>query len=337
MTTMRKTLIAAALFLATGARVYEGHRSSALQSEARALQQQQAQVKKQIQHLRQELDEATHRLASLVEANHRWEANSNELARLRGEVVLLRRDSEQLKAFRGLQSADPHVAEMVGWLNRVQRLKDRLAQHPEASIPELGSLKEGDWLGIAAGQPKLDSEADYRDALNRLRGIAEARNIYPMRDAIVDYTKANNGMWPTDLTQIKPFLKAPIDDAILQRYEIVAADTLPMTTPMSGWVLTQRASVDPDFEWRLMVGSDDFSVLDFKHSEMFRPLLPAIRAYLAANNGQMPEDADLTKLAPYVRTAEEQAALASATQQYESASPEGRTVSLNTLKSLRFN
>ena len=40
--------------------------------------------------------------------------------------------------------------------------------------------------------------------------------------ALLKYVEANNGDLPTDVLQLKPFFGEPVDDALLQRYEIVA-------------------------------------------------------------------------------------------------------------------
>ena len=334
MTTLQKTLIAATLVVMAGAGAYEGHQVSSLHSEARALQQQQAALKEQIQRLRQERDEAANRLALLVEQNSRWKANSNELLKLRSEVVLLRRDSEQLKALRSLQSTDGPAAATVAWLDRVQRLKERLAQSPYASIPEMASLTEQDWL--AATTEELKSETAYRWAFRMLRTQAEVHYLEPIHDAIVAFAKANGGKCPTDLAQVKPYLKTPIEDAILQRYEILPGDTLPLMDPDSGWVLTQKsAAVDPDSDQRIMIGETSFNSLSFKQYELLKPLMPVIQAYFAANKDQVLENADPARFAPYIRTAEEQAVLASAIKDYESASPQKRANNLGILQRLR--
>jgi ribosomal protein L44E len=334
MTTLQKTLIAAALVVAGGG-VYEGRQASSLCSEARALERQQASLKEQTQRLQQERDETTNRLALLVEENNRWKANSNEVLRLRSELVLLQRDSEQIKALRRLQGTDPQAAATIAWLDRVQRLKGYLAKNPDAAIPEFASLTEQDWLQATLA-PGLDSDKKCRYALSSLRRTAEFHYLEPMRDAIVEYTKAHDGKWPADLAQVKPYLKTPIDDAILQRYQTASADSLPMSAPVvKGWVLTEKAPVDLECDARLMLGSEDGSLLSFKDSVRFKTLTPAIQAYYAANNGQMPADADLEKLAPYVRTAEEQAALASVKKDYEAASVANRAYYLKILQHLK--
>jgi hypothetical protein len=218
-------------------------------------------------------------------------------------------------------------------LDRVQHLKERLAQSPEASIPEMASLTEQDWL--LATSEMINSEGNDRWAFSYLRSMAEGRYLCTMRDAVVEYAKANDGKWPADLAQITPYLKTPVEDAILQRYEIVQPDSLLLPTPISNWVLTEKAPVDSEYDLRHMVGADDFTGLRFKDLETIKTLTPVIQAYFAANNGQTPEDADLEKFAPYAGTAEQQDALAAATRRYESASVEYRGTIRNIINSLR--
>jgi hypothetical protein len=91
--------------------------------------------------------------------------------------------------------------------------------------------------------------------------------------AVWAFTIDNNGQPPTDPSQIASYLNRPIDGATIQKYlgEITAniATQLP---PAAATVLA-----------------------------------PAFKAYAAANNGQFPQD--LSVLAPYLTTPEQQAVL----------------------------
>jgi hypothetical protein len=63
--------------------------------------------------------------------------------------------------------------------------------------------------------------------------------------ALQKYLKANNGQFPTDLSQLQPYFDSPVDGAILQRYEIVPANTIPKAKEMSvSWLIVQKTRVD---------------------------------------------------------------------------------------------
>ena len=145
---------------------------------------------------------------------------------------------------------------------------------------------------------------------------------------------------PADLSQLKPYFRTPIDDAILQRYEIVPADSLPtITLPgVGGWVITQKAAVDLEYDTRIVAARTDSGMAyggsgSFEQSEIVKLLTPAIQKYCSANNQRMPSDP--AQLAAYVTTPEARGALEKAIKEYESESPEKRAESLKMLERLR--
>ena len=92
MTALQKTLVSTVLIAAVGAGVYEARQASRLQEENQALQQQQAPLKEQIEHLQRERDDAANRLAAVQGELARVTSaqKSAELLKLRGEVGTLR-------------------------------------------------------------------------------------------------------------------------------------------------------------------------------------------------------------------------------------------------------
>jgi RNA polymerase sigma factor (sigma-70 family) len=92
MTTLQKTIIAAALTAAVGTGIYAAHHSSRLRAQLQTLQQAQAPLTGQIQRLEQEQALASNQLAALSEENARLKArrSETELLKLRGEVGTLR-------------------------------------------------------------------------------------------------------------------------------------------------------------------------------------------------------------------------------------------------------
>ena len=92
MATTQKVLIAASVVVAVGAGIYEGHKASGFQKQAQALQQQQAALAEENRQLSTARDEDRQQLTALRDENERLNRNTAELAGLRSEVALLRRN-----------------------------------------------------------------------------------------------------------------------------------------------------------------------------------------------------------------------------------------------------
>ncbi|MDQ6632318.1 MAG: hypothetical protein M3Y82_11295, partial [Verrucomicrobiota bacterium] len=202
--------------------------------------------------------------------------------------------------------------EMKSWLARVTQLKQRLDAMPDQKIPELKFVTEQDWLN--AGRSKLDTEVDYRKALSQIRHAGENKVFNIFQPALKKYFEANNGQFPTDLSQLQPYFKAPVDEAILQRYEIAPSDKIPNLNMGGDWIITQKAPVDEEYDERVGIGprgygstgSDSWKKADDLTS-VIKILDPAMKAYATANNGKEP--ALLFQLQPYITTPEQKAAL----------------------------
>ena len=98
MTTLQKTFVAVTVAALAGTGIYQAKQAYDARAEVQSLQQQQAPLAEQIQQLQSALNDATNQLAGLVAENAQLKSNSNEmkLMKLRGEVTLLRRDSQEL-------------------------------------------------------------------------------------------------------------------------------------------------------------------------------------------------------------------------------------------------
>jgi RNA polymerase sigma factor (sigma-70 family) len=92
MTTLQKTLVTATVAVLAGAGIYEAHQASQLREQNGTLQQQQATLVEQIQQLHRERDDATNEVTSLAGELTKFKANDLELAKLRNEVAVLRRN-----------------------------------------------------------------------------------------------------------------------------------------------------------------------------------------------------------------------------------------------------
>jgi hypothetical protein len=219
-----------------------------------------------------------------------------ELLKLRGEVARLRVDSN-----------DPTGIAAKALTAKVERLKQRMQETPNARIPELQLLTEEDWISIA--NRKLDSDDDYRQALAGLRQVADGKWVATLHLALHRFGKANGGQFPTDLAQLKTYFDSPADDAMLQRWQIVAANTVPKRVDGGNWVITQKAAVDAEFDRCFVIGLGGYNGTGFfPSSGWLGDTLGTLReAYSAANKGQ--KYTEISQLLPYATTPEQKAAL----------------------------
>jgi RNA polymerase sigma factor (sigma-70 family) len=297
MTTLPKTLITATVAVLAGAGVYEARQASQLREQVQTLQQQQAPLAQQILQLQRERDAGTNRLASLLAENEQLKSNENtaELLKLRAEVTRLQN-----------QANGPTDSAAKSWVNRVNLLKQRLEQTPSAKIPELQFVTEQDWLNAARGN--LDTDADYRRALSSLRNACENKVANMLQKALKVYIQNNSGQLPTDLSQLQPYFDSPMDDAVLQRWEIAPASTVKSLSMGGDVIITQKAPVDDVFDTRYGIGPNGFGSADFLSStDTYKTMQPVFDAFRAAHNGQW--QTDMSQLAPYATTPEQQAAL----------------------------
>ena len=219
---------------------------------------------------------------------------------MRAEVARLRDASHP--------TGDPVDTAADSWLARVNLLKGRVQQTPGAKIPELQYLTDDDWLSAAKGDLKTDE--DYKRAMSNLRNMAETALIQSQfQPALKLYAQANNGQFPTDLSQLQQYFTSPVDDSILQRWEI-APHSMVGGVGVGDNIITQIAAVDGDLDNRYAVGLNGWGtsgIQDWESPSLDTILAPVLKAYMAANNGLEPTDP--SQVAPYITTPEQQAAL----------------------------
>lgn len=296
MTTIQKSIIVAALASVAGTGIYAAHQNAQLRGQIETLQEQQAPLTARMQELQQDRDDATNQLAGLLAKNAQSESNSNqnELLRLRAEVTRLEN-----------QQNDPTALAAKTLMDKVNRLKQRLAATPGATIPEMKLLTDEDWL--SAANCKLDTDTDYRKAMAALRTDAESKVVPILKSALQAYLQANNQQFPADISQLEPYFTSPLDQAILDRWEVTSPSTIPNIGVGSGGIITEKAAVDEIFDSRTAIGAEGYGTSDFLAAEAQPQLTQVMKAYQAANNGGNP--ADVSQLLPYATTPEQQAAV----------------------------
>ena len=304
MTTLQKTIITATIVTAVGTGLYEARQASNLQTQAQMLQQQQAPLAEQLDQVTRERDDAKRQLAVIRDDDKRLKRDAAELLRLRGEVERLRKSSQELAKSNGADAEDPTQIETKSWLGRVNQVKQRFEQNPGSKIPELQFLLAQDWLDATKGN-YLQTEDDYRKAMAGLRLQAATRFGMVAQGALSRYAEANNGQFPTDLSQLQPYFKTPADSAVLQGYQIIPA--IYLGNDVSGLgdrAIIQKAASDEQVDLRVAIGAG--VILQGFRAETDGALDAAISAFAAANNGQLPKG--IYDLKPFLSTPAEQAA-----------------------------
>ena len=281
--------------------LWQQRRVHRLMADGDALRQQQTALSEQIQQLSCERDKAVDRLAALREDNERLSRNTAELLKLRDEVAQSRRTV-------AAERTDPAYIATKELLNRIDKVRQRISETPTATIPEMRFLKDRDYW--EACRSSLDTEEDYLMALSSLRRAGERTFIGTLlQPALKRYAEANNGQFPTDLKQLRSYFASPVEDAILNRWAIVPAETVETADDAGKTVITTKAPVDEDWDARYVLGLERFISVgklgSFNGWGVTNPntlLAPAIQAaaeaYKAANGGREPDD--LSQAAPYL-------------------------------------
>jgi RNA polymerase sigma factor (sigma-70 family) len=114
MTALQKTVVTATIAVLAGAGIYEGHQASRLRGQVQTLKAQQAE---QTERLQTERDEMSRHIAALREDNERLKRDAIELLKLRGQVNLLRKQSDELKSLRE-KDEELQLAAQAGRSNR---------------------------------------------------------------------------------------------------------------------------------------------------------------------------------------------------------------------------
>jgi hypothetical protein len=161
------------------------------------------------------------------------------------------------------QRSDVSAASEKSELDRLNQLIEWLRRNPSENSPELKLLTAQEWLKFM--DDKLNTDGDYLRNIAHVRAAIELTKITPaLYSALKEYVKVNNGQFPTDLSQMKLYFDSPIDDAILQRWEIIPVTSVNPLIVKSGvdmggaWVITQKAPVNAEWDARVLIGTTNY-------------------------------------------------------------------------------
>ncbi len=140
----------------------------------------------------------------------------------------------------------------------VNKLRRELAKMPDKNIPELKLLDEKKW-SEDANKGKLDTKEGVRETLAKLRRAAKMRFLFTVGQAMEAYVKAAGGQLPGDLSELKPYFHPPVDDATLQRYELLHTGKL-SDLPQGEFLIAEKAAVDDEFDTLVKIGADTYAM-----------------------------------------------------------------------------
>jgi RNA polymerase sigma factor (sigma-70 family) len=187
----------------------------------------------------------------------------NELISLRGEVGRLLNEVQELsqpKTNAPLSRTDILASMEKMYSERATQLKQLLEANPSEKIPELQFLTDRDWLWLA-GRKMPDTEDGYRRAMSMTRLMAEQNFVNDLLGpALQQYAHDNNGRFPGDVSQLKPYFKSPVDNAILRRWEVLPRSRLVSELQSQleeDWYITQKAPVSRALDQRILRGVEN--------------------------------------------------------------------------------
>jgi RNA polymerase sigma factor (sigma-70 family) len=159
MTALQKTIVTATIAVLAGAGIYEARQASTLRTQVQALRQQQEPLREQNRKLQQERDNTAQMLAALREDNERLDRNSGELLRLRGEVGVLRKQSNQSPT--KLESPNSRIQFVIPYSPREEWSEMGTDAPQNTLLTMFSAIKQGD-------ETKLYQVVSRRDATESL-------------------------------------------------------------------------------------------------------------------------------------------------------------------------
>jgi RNA polymerase sigma factor (sigma-70 family) len=306
MTALQKTIVAATIAVLSGAGIYEARQAAQLREQVQTLGREQVPLAEQIQQLRSERDTATSRLNSLADELAKIKAEDTdhmEVLGLRGKVGGLQHQAnEAIK-----KADDPFVKTALNWKARAETLHQLFAENPEQRVPELQLLIEQDWLNLAQNMD-LESPDGIRRALSEVRHAAKNRFVPVLQQALKSYIDSNDGNLPNAVADLKPYFENPIDETLLDQYELLYTGKM---SDVPGNYVLKGKQVDPEYDYPWQIGPNAYSPGSSGNGTSVREasmesLKPVISAFMAANNGQLPKT--IGQLKPFLTTPDQQRA-----------------------------
>ena len=255
MTTLQKTVSGTAVASALAFALIETSQTSALQDRLAAIQKERTPVVEAAEDLPRGRDESTAKIAALQQENERLRQDQAEIAKLRSEAAeraVESRELAKLKAANYRNENDPTEIATKALLGKINLIKQQLALAPALNIPELRYLDDTTWA-LTVHRATLETEADVRKALATLRNNAKTAFAPYLRKALQTYAQTNQGALPVEFSQLKPYFDPPVEDALLDRYQMLQTGKLDEVA-RGAKLVGEKEPVDADFDGLTQIG-----------------------------------------------------------------------------------
>ena len=160
------------------------------------------------------------------------------------------------------------------WEAKVPELVAKLNEHPELRIPELSLLPQHAWA-IMAGSDFTTDET-FRATCSDMRMWAKQELSDRLRKALRGYTGANDGMLPTRMEDLAPYFSAPLDPAILDRYQLLQTGKLADLPEDADLIREQADPADADHDVTITLARKTTRqhLVELKHGQRVEMDLP---------------------------------------------------------------
>ena len=183
--------------------------------------------------------------------------------------------------------------ELDRWLGKITQLKNFIKKHPEYAISEFKYLTDQDWLAVTQGV--METEADYRKTLAKLRVRAKINTTDLFKQAISDFSKANNGNQPRNYEDVIRYLPEDFD---YSRYIEVSSGKIPIKHPSidrQQWIIKDAGAVDGIWDAGVWISAEGGSVMTQISYDSEKAVSAAIKSYENEYGGKPNSSDDIIK------------------------------------------
>ena len=286
MTTLQKTLVSAALAISAALVSYLTYEVSSERSQLRQLHIEQADLARQIDPLRRERDDAINAAALAHNEAERLRRDNAQVVRLRGDLGRMTTELSQAKAS-GTNRVSAVSAEVAGWIDRGDIIKQWFKDHPDKSIPELRLLWNENWLFAARDNKTIATNRNEGNTIDMIASNLrqESKNLLAniLGHALSLYVANHNGQLPANLSDLIPYTPRqegnpitetsvtsaePVDETMLGRYELRYTGAISQV-PADESIIAETTPVDPTVDLLLQIKANGYAYTSVGIRDMY--------------------------------------------------------------------
>jgi hypothetical protein len=121
--------------------------------------------------------------------------------------------------------SDPFLTGVYELVDKSAEIYEHFQKNPGSTIPELTLLTEANWIELGENAD-LSTPHGIQVELAKTRIEAKSQMMASLHDAIRAYLDDHPGTTHQSFSELKPYIKPPISDAMLARYEIFSAEEI---------------------------------------------------------------------------------------------------------------